>query len=99
MAWLRRAFYLVAALLLLALGLWLVIVNDQSLVLNLFVVATPPLNAGFVVLIGFALGAVVGILVGLNLFTVLRLNARVFWLKRELKQLQDDLQERRNQSS
>jgi len=98
-AWLRRAFYLVAALLLLALGLWLVIVNDQSLVLNLFVVATPPLNAGFVVLIGFALGAVVGILVGLNLFTVLRLNARVFWLKRELKQLQDDLQERRNQSS
>jgi len=97
-AWLRKAFYLAAALLLLALGLWLVIVNDQSVVLNLAVFETPPLNAGFVVLLGFALGAVVGILVGLNLFTVFRLNSRVFWLKRELKQLQDDLQERRNQS-
>ena len=98
LAWLKKAFYLAAALAVLVLGLWLVIVNDQPLVLNLILFATPPLNAGFVVLLGFAAGAVVGILVGLNLFTVFRLNSRVFWLKRELKQLQDDLRERHNQS-
>jgi uncharacterized integral membrane protein len=98
LAWLRKAFYLTAAFLLVGTGLWFVIVNDQPLTLNLILFATPSLNAGFVILLGFAAGAVVGILVGLNLFTMFRLNSRVFWLKRELKQLQDELQERRNQS-
>lgn len=95
MAWLRKAFYLGASLLLLVLGLWLVIVNDQPLSLNLIFTATAPVNAGFVVLVSFAVGALVGILVGLNLIAVFRLNSRIFWLKREVKQLQDDLTERR----
>ena len=97
MGWFKRAFYLLAALALLVVGLWLVVVNHQALALNLLVVETPAVNAGFVVLVAFAIGAVVGILVGLNLITVFRLNSRVYWLKHELKQLQDELNERRGQ--
>lgn len=96
MAWFRKAFYIVLSVLLLLLGLWLVIVNNQQISLNLFFTATPQLNAGFVVLVSFAVGALVGILVGLNLITVFRLNSRIFWLKREVRQLQDDLTERRS---
>lgn len=96
MGWFKKALYLGASLLLLALGLWLVVVNDQALSLNLIFFATPPINAGFAILVGFAVGALVGILVGLNLFTIFRLNSKVFWLKREVRQLQDDLTERRS---
>lgn len=91
MSWLRRVFMLSVGLVVLASGLWLVVVNNQPLRLNLFMVSLPSTNAGFAVLVAFALGALVGILVGLNLFTVFRLNSRVFWLKRELRQLQDDI--------
>jgi uncharacterized membrane protein YciS (DUF1049 family) len=96
MAWFKKAFYIGLSLLVMVMGLWLVVVNDQQISLNLMIAATPRLNAGLVVLASFALGGVVGILVGLNLITVFRLNSRVFWLKRDLKQLQDELTERRS---
>jgi uncharacterized integral membrane protein len=94
-SFLRKLLFLVAACLLVFAGLWLVVVNDQDVSLNLLFFATRPLNAGLVVLASFAVGSVVGLVVGFNLFDMFRLNNRLYWLKREVRQLQDALGDRR----
>ena len=91
MSWFRKVFYIGGALLLLFAGLWLVIVNDQTVSLNLLFLAVSNANVGIVVLISFAVGSLVGLLVGFNLFGLLKLNTRLYWLKREVRQLQDAL--------
>lgn len=92
---LRKFLLLLAACLLVFAGLWLVVVNDQPLSLNLLFFATPALSAGFLVLLAFVLGSLLGLLVGFNLLGVLRLNNRLYWLRREVRQLQSALEERR----
>ncbi len=94
MAWFKKAFFLSLTLILLLAGLWLVIANDQQVSLSLFLLNTPVASLGFLVLLSFVCGGLVGMLLGLNLFSVFRLNAKVFGLKRELRQLQDELAER-----
>lgn len=91
MSWLRKAFYLSGALMLLFAGLWLVVVNDQRVSLNLLFLAVNEANAGMIVLGSFMAGSLVGLLVGFNLFGLLKLNTRLYWLKREVRQLQDAL--------
>lgn len=95
MVFLRKLLLLAAAILLVFAGLWVVVVNDQSISLNLLFFATPHVNAGIVVLFSFAAGSVVGLLVGFNLFSLLKLNNRLYWLKREVRQLQDALGDKR----
>lgn len=72
-------------------GLWLVVVNDQRVSLNLLFLAVNEANAGMIVLGSFMAGSLVGLLVGFNLFGLLKLNTRLYWLKREVRQLQDAL--------
>ncbi|MDP2228795.1 MAG: LapA family protein [Moraxellaceae bacterium] len=91
MAWLRKTFFIVSALLLLLSGLWLVVVNDQTVSLNLLFFAADQVNSGVVVLVSFAVGAAVGLFAGFNLFALFKLNAKLYWLKREVRQLQDAL--------
>jgi uncharacterized integral membrane protein len=92
---LRKFLLIIIALLLLFAGLWLVVTNDQPLSLNLMFFVTPSANAGVVILLSFVAGCLVGLLVGFNLFGLLRLNNRLYWLKREVRQLQDALGEKR----
>ena len=54
------------------------------------------LDAGMVVLGSFAVGTVAGFLAGFNIFGLLKLNARLYWLKREVQQLQSALGSRRD---
>lgn len=96
MSWFKRFFYIGSALLLLFAGLWLVVVNDQSISLNLLFFATPHANAGVVVLGSFAVGTVAGFLAGFNIFGLLKLNAKLYWLKREVQQLQSALGNRQD---
>ncbi len=91
MSWFRKGFYIGGGLLLLFAGLWVVGVNDQTVSLNLLFLAVSNANVGIVVLISFAVGSLVGLLVGFNLFGLLKLNTRLYWLKREVRQLQDAL--------
>jgi uncharacterized membrane protein YciS (DUF1049 family) len=88
---LKKIVLLAAAFLLLFIGTWLVVVNDQTVSLNLLVFAIPHINTGLVVLVSFAVGSLVGLLLGFNLFSLLKLNTRLYWLKREVRQLQDAL--------
>lgn len=91
MSWFRKVFYIGGALLLLFAGLWLVVVNDQTVSLNLLFLAVSNANAGMVVLGSFMAGSLVGLFVGFNLFGLLKLNTRLYWLRREVRQLQDAL--------
>lgn len=45
--------------------LWMIIVNDQSIALNLIFVQTPSINAGLVILLALLLGFLLGFLMGL----------------------------------
>lgn len=92
---LKKLLLLAAAFLLIFLGLWLVVVNDQNIALDLLVFAVPQINAGLAVLLSFTVGSLVGLLVGFNLFSLLKLNTRLYWLKREVRQLQDALGDNR----
>jgi len=92
---LKKLLLLASAFLLIFLGLWLVVVNDQTSSLNLLVFAVPRINTGLVVLLSFAVGSLVGLLVGFNLFSLFKLNTRLYWLKREVRQLQDALGDNR----
>lgn len=91
MSWFRKVFYIGGTLLLLFAGLWLVVVNNQTVSLNLLFFAARDVNAGMVVLGSFVVGSLVGLLVGFNLFGLLKLNTRLYWLKREVRHLQDVL--------
>lgn len=95
MSFFKKLLFVLLAFLLLFAGLWLVVVNDQQIALNLLVFATPQVNVGIVVLLSFVVGALVGMLAGFNLFSLLKLNTRLYWLKREVRQLQDALGDKR----
>ena len=95
MSWFGKLFYVGGSLLLLFAGLWLVVVNDQHVSLNLLFMVVSDANAGVVVLGSFIVGSLVGLLVGFNLFGLLQLKARLYWLKREVRQLQDALGKQR----
>ncbi len=95
MSFFKKVLFVLLAFLLLFAGLWLVVVNDQQISLNLLVFATPQVNAGIVVLLSFVTGALVGMVAGFNLFSLLKLNTRLYWLKREVRQLQDALGDKR----
>ena len=45
--------------------LWMIIVNDQAIALNLIFVQTPSINAGLVILLALLLGFLLGFLLGL----------------------------------
>lgn len=45
--------------------LWMIIVNDQSIALNLIFVQTPAINAGLVILLALIFGLLMGFLLGL----------------------------------
>jgi hypothetical protein len=92
---LKKLFYVLFALALIFSGLWLVVANPGEISLDLFFFSTSPLNTGLIVLLSFAIGCAVGLLVGLNLLQLLRLNNRLYWLKREVRQLQDALGDKR----
>lgn len=95
MTWFGKLFYVGGSLLLLFAGLWLVVVNDQHVSLNLLFMVVSDANAGVVVLGSFIVGSLVGLLVGFNLFGLLQLKTRLYWLKREVRQLQDALGKQR----
>lgn len=95
MSWFRKLFLVTGTLLLLFAGLWLVVVNDQTVSLNLLFFGVSNANAGMVVLGSFVAGSLVGLFVGFNLFGLLKLNTRLYWLKREVRQLQDALGKQR----
>jgi uncharacterized integral membrane protein len=96
MLWLKKLVGITAAFLLVFMGLWLVVVNDQNLSLNLLFFAVPEINAGIALLLSFAVGSMVGLLVGFNLFSLFKLNTKLYWLKREVRQLQDALSKNRH---
>lgn len=95
MSVIKKIFYISLAVTLIFWGVWLAVMNDQALSLNLFFAITPPANAGLVIFAGFALGALCGFIVGFNLLELLKLNNRLYWLKREVRQLQDALGDKR----
>lgn len=95
MAFFRKLILLLVAGALLLLGLSLVIMNEQSVTLNVLWLSFPSSNLGLVVLAAFACGGVLGLLLGSSLLRLLRLNNRLYWLRREVKQLQDDLAKKR----
>ncbi|MGH8492055.1 MAG: LapA family protein [Moraxellaceae bacterium] len=95
MSFFKKLLFVLLAFLLVFAGFWLVVVNDQQISLNLLVFATPQVNVGIVVLLSFVCGALVGVLAGFNLFSLLKLNTRLYWLKREVRQLQDALGDKR----
>ncbi len=95
MTFFKKILFVLLAFLLLFAGLWLVVVNDQDVSLNLLVFAAPQVNLGVVVLFSFVIGALVGMVAGFNLFSLLKLNTRLYWLKREVRQLQDALGDKR----
>lgn len=95
MNFLKKFLAIVLGLLLVFAGLWLVVTNDQVVSLNLMLLAIPQVNLGVALLLAFAVGSVVGLLVGFNLFSLFKLNTRLYWLKREVRLLQDALGDRR----
>lgn len=95
MAFFRKLFLLLLAIFLVFAGLWVIVANDQTISLDLMFFATPHVNAGLAVLLSFVAGSLVGLLVGFNLFSLLRLSNRLYWLKREVRQLQDALGDKR----
>ncbi len=59
----RFAFYSVATLTAFIV-LWMVIVNDQSIALNLIFIQTQAINAGLVILLALLLGLLLGFFLG-----------------------------------
>lgn len=96
MSWFKKLFYIVLAFALIFGGLWLVVANDQDISLNLGFFSASHVNAGLVILFSFAVGCGIGVLVGFNLLELLKLNNRLYWLRREVRQLQDALGDRRH---
>ncbi len=90
MAWWR----VLLLLLLFAIGLWMVVVNDQPIDLNLLFWKFKAVNSGLSLLVSFLLGSLVGMLVGLNLYVLFKLKGRVFLLRRELRDARQQLERR-----
>lgn len=59
----KLLFWLVLGLFVFA-GFWMVIVNDDTLNLNLLFMQVLNVNAGFVILVTFTLGLVLGLVIG-----------------------------------
>lgn len=59
----KLLFWLVLAVFVFA-GFWMVIVNDDTLNLNLLFMQVLDVNAGFVILVTFTLGLVIGLVIG-----------------------------------
>lgn len=59
----KLLFWLVLAVFVFA-GFWMVIVNDDTLNLNLLFMQVLDVNAGFVILVTFTLGLVLGLVIG-----------------------------------
>lgn len=95
MFFIKKILLLLIALAFLLGGLWLVVANSATVSLDFLFFSTPPANLGLVVLASFAGGALVGLLVGLNLLDILKLRSQLYWLKREVRQLQDALGDKR----
>ncbi|MEK6788052.1 MAG: lipopolysaccharide assembly protein LapA domain-containing protein [Pseudomonadota bacterium] len=62
---LKRVAFTTVSALVAFLVLWMVIVNDQAIALNLIFVQTPSINAGLVILLALLLGLLMGFLLGL----------------------------------
>lgn len=91
----KKLLFILIALAFILGGLWLVVANPATVPLDLLFLTTPPANLGLVVLACFSLGAALGLLAGLNLLDILKLRSQLYWLKREVKQLQDALGDKR----
>lgn len=98
MIWLMRAIKVTMLVLVLIVGVWMVVVNDQPLSLNLVLLSLPPLNAGFLVLAAFSVGGLVGLLVGLQLVSILKLRVRIQLMQRDLQRQQRELEQKRLQA-
>lgn len=91
---LRVWWRLLVLVLLFAIGLWMVVVNDQPVDLNLIFWQFKAVNSGLGLLVSFLLGSLVGMLVGLNLYVLFKLKGRVFLLRRELREVRQQLERR-----
>ncbi|MES2918928.1 MAG: LapA family protein [Pseudomonadota bacterium] len=95
MYFLKKLFLVLLALALLLTGLWVVVANATPVTLDFLFFYTAKSNLGLVVLLAFGAGCGIGLLVGLNLLEILRLRNRLYWLRREVRQLQDALGDKR----
>ncbi len=74
-------------LLFFAFGLWMVTVNSTPLHLNLVFWIVPNVNAGLAMIVAFTIGSLLGIFLGLNIYTRTRLRTQLWWLRREVERL------------
>ncbi len=77
--------------LMLATGLWLVVVNRQPVDINLLLWSGQGINSGMALLVAFIVGALSGLFIGLDLYQALKLKGRVLLLRRELAHLRQHL--------
>ncbi len=87
----RSALRWLLMLSMIAAGLWLVVVNRQPIDLNLLFWSGRAINSGLALLLAFALGSLLGIFIGLDLYQSMKLKGRVLLLRRELAQLRQHL--------
>jgi len=62
---LKRIVFSTVSVLVAFMVLWMIIVNDQAIALNLIFVQTPSINAGLVILLTLLFGLLMGFLLGL----------------------------------
>lgn len=62
---LKRVVFMTVSALMAFMVLWMIIVNDQAIALNLIFVQTPSINAGLVILLTLLFGVLMGFLLGL----------------------------------
>lgn len=62
---LKRVVFMTVSALIAFMVLWMIIVNDQAIALNLIFVQTPSINAGLVILLTLLFGLLMGFLLGL----------------------------------
>lgn len=96
MRFLRKLLLWLLALLLAFTGFWLVVGNAQRVDINLLLLAFPDSNLGLALLLAFAGGSLLGLVLGLNLLPLLSLQQRLLRLKREVRLLQDVLGDKRS---
>ena len=64
MSAIKKAIFWAFMLIFLFTGFWMVIVNNDSVSLNLLFTNTGPVNAGFVIFMSLTVGAIVGFIAG-----------------------------------